>query len=232
MVVKNPISPVLLLAAGAGVVLIQSLAAQTPAPAPQTPPAAQSGALTASGAPLKIGVIEAQLALVKTKDGQAAQAELEKKLGPKAAQIKKQQEDLNDLQRRLDTGGNTMAAATKTELQNNIASKTRNLQRDIQDFQDEQQAEENRVLADLEEKMKGVIAKYAADNGLALILNVAPENTPILWMSDSLDITQAIIDAYDKAGPAAPRAVSPAKPSTARPPAAPPKPPAVTPVKP
>ena len=143
MVVKNPISPVLWLAAGAGVLLVQSLAAQTAAPAP---PAVQipSGAQTAGGAPLKIGVIEAQLALVKTKDGQAAQAELEKKLGPKAAQIKKQQEDLNDLQKRLDTGGNTMAAATKTELQNNIASKTRILQRDIQDFQDEQQAEENR----------------------------------------------------------------------------------------
>lgn len=228
---KNPISPVLWLAAGAGVLLVQSLAAQTAAPAP---PAVQipSGAQTAGGAPLKIGVIEAQLALVKTKDGQAAQAELEKKLGPKAAQIKKQQEDLNDLQKRLDTGGNTMAAATKTELQNNIASKTRILQRDIQDFQDEQQAEENRVLADLEEKMKGVIAKYASDNGLALILNVAPENTPILWMSDSLDITQAIIDAYDKAGPAAPRAVSPAKPSAPRPPAAAPKPPAATPAKP
>ena len=88
------------------------------------------------------------------------------------------------------------------------------------------------MLADLEEKMKGVIAKYASDNGLALILNVAPENTPILWMSDSLDITQAIIDAYDKAGPAAPRAVSPAKPSAPRPPAAAPKPPAATPAKP
>ena len=56
-------------------------------------------------------------------------------------------------------------------------------------------------MADLEEKMKAVIYKFAADNGLSLILNVAEENSPVLYVATSLDITQAIIDAYDKAYP-------------------------------
>jgi len=233
--VKNPMSAAVipgeklarrslfLAAAGAGAAGI--VAAQTPAPA--APPAAAS-----VPANIKIGVIQAELALLQTRDGQAAKAELEKKLGPRQETLQKQKADLDELQSKLERGSSTMAQAAKDELQRQIQTKTRNLQRDVQDYQDEQTAEEQKVLADLEEKMKAVIAKYAADNGLSLILNVAAENTPVLWMSQSLDITQAIIDAYDKASPAKAAAPRPAAPASPKPAAAPPKPPAAAPAKP
>jgi outer membrane protein len=233
MVVKNPMSAALFLAA-AGIA-----AAQTAAPA-VTPPAAPPAAASIP-AGIKIGVIQAELALLQTRDGQVAQAEMEKKFSPRREQLQKAQQDITDLQNKLDRGGSTMADAAKAELQRNIQAKTRNLQRDVQDAQDEQMAEENKVLAELEEKMKAVIAKFAADNGLSLILNVAAENTPVLWMSQSLDITPAVIEAYDKAypnsKPAPPKAPLGAKPSAASPsavkppPAAAPKPPPAAPPK-
>jgi len=211
----------LFLAAGgaAGMAALQ-VKAQTPAAsAPAT-------------APVKIGIIQAIVALGKTKEGQAAQAELEKKLGPKAQSIQKDQADLNELQRKLDQGGNTMSAAAKQELQNTIQTKSKSVQRNIQDFQDEQQAEEGKVVAGLEEKMKAVIDKYAAENGFTIIFNVADENTPVLWAANSIDITNAIVDAYDRAAPATPvtpKAPAAAKPSAAPPPAAAPKPSTSTP---
>ncbi len=161
---------------------------------------------------------------------------MDKKFGPRAEALQKQKADIDDLQNKLERGGTTMAQAAKDELQRQITTKTRNLQREAQDFQDEQQAEEGKVLADLEEKMKAVIYKYAADNGLSLILNVSMENTPVLYVSQALDITQAIIDAYDKAAP--PKAAAPKAPASAKPAApqstapAPPKPPAAAPAKP
>jgi outer membrane protein len=221
MVVKNPMSAVLLLAA-AGIA-----AAQTPAPA--APPVAAP-----IPAGIKIGVLQAELALFQTRDGQAAKAEMDKKFGPKAEALQKQKADVDDLQNKLERGGTTMAQAAKDEIQRQITTKTRNLQREAQDFQDEQQAEENKILAELEEKMKAVISKYAVDNGISLILNVASENTPVLYIAQSLDITQAIIEAYDKASPpkaAAPKAPSSAKPAITPTPA-PPKPPAAAPPKP
>jgi outer membrane protein len=220
--VKNSISAVLFVAA-AGLAAAQTAVAPPPAAAP-----------TASFAgPIKIGVIQAELALLQTRDGQAAKAEMDKKFGPKAETLQKQKADIDDLQSKLERGGTTMAQAAKDELQRQITSKTKNLQREAQDFQDEQQAEENKVLAELEEKMKAVIAKYASDNQLSLILNVAAENTPVLWMSQSLDITQAIIEAYDKAYPNRGMAAPP-KPAVgaAKPPAAAPKPPTPAPAKP
>lgn len=212
-------------ATGAGILMAQSLSAQAPP------------ASIAAPASFKVGVLNAQQALASTKDGQKAQAELEQKLGPKEQALQKLNSDVQELQKKLDQGGNTMAAATKADLQNQIATKTRALQRDQQDYQDEAQKQESLVLADLETKMQQVITKYANDNGYSLILNVAVDNTPVLWVSNQIEITQAIIEAYDKAAPlqksaapAKPAASAPSKPAGGVSPA-PVKPPAPAPAK-
>jgi Skp family chaperone for outer membrane proteins len=245
MVVKNPTSAVsvpgekldrrsLFLAAAfvgaAGLVAAQTAAPPAAPPTSVAPPAPAQPVTTSIPAGIRIGVIQAELALLQTRDGQAAQAEMERKTAPKREQLQKQKQDIDELQTKFEKGSSTMQDAAKAELQRTIQAKTRNLQRDAQDAQDEQTAEENKVLAELEEKMKAVITKFAVDNGLSLILNVASENTPVLWMSPSLDITQAIIEAYDKAYPNAkvttPRpAVSPKQiaPTSPKPPAAAPK---------
>lgn len=200
-----------LAAPGAGIVLAQTLAAQTPAPA------AAAAAAPSNFSPTKIGVIDANRALAATKEGQKAQQELDAKLGPKYAELKKLNDDIQDLQKRLEQGGNIMSAATKTDLQNSIQTKTRQLQRGQQDFQDEEQKQQNLVLADLYAKMEEVIKKYATDNGFALILNVGQENTPVLWVSNEVEITQAIIEAYDKAAPGPVKSTAPAKAPAAAP---------------
>jgi outer membrane protein len=224
-----------LAAPGAGVLLAQSLAAQTPAPAAAPPSASLS-----APRPFKVGVLNAEQALASTKDGQKAQAELEQKLGPRYAELQKLNADIQGLQKQLDQGGNIMSQSTKTDLQNSIQTKTRSLQRQQQDFQDEEQKQRSVVLADLYTKMQEVITKYAADNGFSLILNVGQDNTPVLWVSNDVEITQAIIEAYDKAAPAAPKALAPAKPpataapkpsTSAPPPAKPPVAPAAGPGK-
>ena len=71
--------------------------------------------------------------------------------------------------------------------------------------------------------MMAVIDKYAKDNGYMLILDVSSPQTPVLFASNTIDITKDIIDLYDKnAGGAAPATTSarPA-PGTPRPAAAP-----------
>jgi outer membrane protein len=79
--------------------------------------------------------------------------------------------------------------------------------------------------------MMAVIDKYAKDNGYTLILDVSSPQTPVLYASNTIDVTKDIIDLYDKntapasAPGAAPTAAKPA-PATPRPGAAapPPKP--------
>jgi outer membrane protein len=63
--------------------------------------------------------------------------------------------------------------------------------------------------------MMAVIEKYAKDNGYTMILDVSNPNTPVLYASSGIDITQDIVQLYDKTstngGPAsAPTAATPA----------------------
>lgn len=175
-------------------------------------------------APSKVGILQAEAALAGTKEGIAVNEEIKKRFDPKVADLQKREGELRDIQDKISRGANTMSAAALAEQQKLFDSKKKSFDRDKQDFQDEAQAAENKVLGELSEKLKKVIDKYRQDNCIALILNVSDPNTPVVSFSDEIDITPAIIEAYDKtAGTAKPAAASPAKPSATKPlaPAAP-----------
>ena len=191
-----------------------------------------AGAQTA--APNKVGVIQIQSALVSTKDGQKAVADLETRLEPKKTDLQKKQTELRDLQDKLQRGGNAMAEAAKQDLTRLIDQKTKSYNRDMQDAQAEYEEDQRKLLEELGQKMMVVIDKYAQTNGFSVILDVSNPNTPVLYASNTVDITKDIIDMYDKSSPTPPASSTksaPAAPKSAPAPApksiapvAPPKP--------
>ena len=66
------------------------------------------------------------------------------------------------------------------------------------DAQEELQGEQQKVLQSLGQRMMAVIEKYAKDNGYTMILDVSNPNTPVLYASSGIDITQDIVSLYDK----------------------------------
>ena len=75
-----------------------------------------------------------------------------------------------------------------------------------------------------------VLDKYAKDNGYSVILDIGSQQTPVVYMADSIDMTNEIVALYDKSNPVtgasaatpAKPAVAPAKPPASAPPAVPP----------
>jgi outer membrane protein len=183
-----------------------------------------------AAAPVKVGVIQIQAALVSTKDGQAAAADLENRLGPRRKELEKQQGDIKDLQEKLQRGANTMSQAAKDEATRNIDRKTTQLNRDMQDAQAELDEEQQRIVRELSDKMMPIIDKYAQEKGFSVILDVSNPQTPVIYASNTVDITKDIIELYDKTAPA----TAPAKPGilAPKPAATPAKPPAPKPAAP
>jgi outer membrane protein len=181
-----------------------------------------------TAAPNKVGVIQIQSALVATKDGQKAAKELEDKMAPRKKELDGKQAEIRDLQERLQKGGNTLSDSAKEDLTRNIDQKTKSFNREVEDAQAELQTEQQKVLNALGQKMMQVIDKYAQANGFSVILDVSNQNTPVLYASNTVDITKEIIDLYDKANggaaAAAPAAPKPAAPKPAAAPPAAPKP--------
>ena len=204
------------------------------------PPAAPAAAAPATmSAPTKVGVIQIQAALAATKEGQKAAAELETKLAPRKKELEGKQSEIKDLQDRLAKGGNTLSDSAKEDLTRNIDTKTKSYNRQLEDAQAELEQEQQKLVNVLGQKMMAVIDKFAQQNGFAIVLDVSNQNTPVLYASNTVDITKEVIDLYDKtvftatpaaARPAAPAASKPAAPATAAPkPAA--APPAAAPAK-
>jgi outer membrane protein len=181
----------------------------------------------AGAPPMKIGIIQIQNAIVQTKDGQKAAAEIEAKIAPRRKQVESKQSELQQMETQYRTGANTMSDEAKQKLARDIEQRRKQLQRDTDDANAELQQEQNRLLQELGQKVMAVIDRYASERGFALILDVSSPQTPVLYASNTIDITRDIVDLYDKtqsgSAAAAPAAAPAAVPPAAAPKPAPPK---------
>src|SRR5579862_5761501 len=149
--------------------------------------------LTAQAQQGKFAVINIQGAIISTKDGQKAAAELNAKTAPKKKELGQKQNDINSLQDQLNKGSNTLSETAKNDLYKNIEAKKKNLQRDVEDAQADLEAAQQKLLNQLGSKIMAVVEKYSRDNGITLVVDVSNPQTPVLFASPSIDITKEII---------------------------------------
>lgn len=153
--------------------------------------------------------------LAGTKDGQKASQELESKFTPKQKEFDTRRNEIAQLQDQYNKGGSVMSEEKRNQLARDIDEKKKRLERDMQDANDELNAEQQRVLQNLGQRVLAVVDKYAKDNGYTLVLDTSNPSTPIVYASSTSDITQDVIALYDKnsanGGPANPP-VTPGKP--------------------
>jgi outer membrane protein len=172
----------------------------------------------AGAPPTKVGIIDIQRAIIQTKDGQKAAADLNTKVEPKRKEVDSKQAELKQMEQQYRTGANTMSDEAKQKLMRDIDQHRKQLQRQTDDAQAELEAEQQRILQDLGQKVMAVVTRYANEHGFALVLDVSnAANTPVLYASSSIDITADIVALYDKQATAS-------APAAAKPPAAAPKP--------
>jgi outer membrane protein len=172
----------------------------------------------ATPAQAKVGIIAFQNAIIATKDGQKAAADLTAKFGPRKSELEKKQSTIAQLQEQMRKGSNTMSEEAKQKLAREIDQTTKSLNRETEDAQAELDQEQNKITQELGQRIMAVMDKYARDNGYTLILDVSSQQSPVLFAASGTDITQDVIALYDKNSPSA---AAPAKPAT--PPPAPKK---------
>jgi outer membrane protein len=181
--------------------------------------------------PNKVGVIHFEGAISATQQGQKALNDLQARYDPKKRELEKRQTDLAAKREQLSKGATTMSEEAKAKLTQEIDQTTRGLSRDLDDAQSDYQQDVNRILQDFYPRIRAVLDKYAKDNGYSVILDIGSQQTPVVYMADSVDMTNDIVALYDKsnpvaaasvAPPAAKPAAAPAKPTASAPPAVPP----------
>lgn len=201
---KHSVALVLTLASG--------LALQAAA---QTPSAPASSAASAPVGPAKIAIIAFQPAVAQTNEGQRAFADLQKKYTPKQTQLKALSDEIDKLTKDLQTQGDKLSDAERAARAKTIDDKKKQLERSAEDAQNDFQNEMNELYGSLAQKVYDVLNDYAKQHGYTLVLDIAQQQNPVLFASDSTNITKQVIDAYNtKSGIPAPPAPAAGAPST------------------
>jgi outer membrane protein len=165
--------------------------------------------------PMKLGVINMQEALLSTKDGQKAVAELKAHFAPKQQEFEKRQAELGAKQEQYRKTENTISEEAKATLARDIDAITKNLQRDTDDARQDVEAEQQKVLNELGAKMMQVLQKYSVEKGYTMVFDVSGQPNNIMFASNAIDVTRDIIALYDSAPPTtAVPAAKPAAPTT------------------
>jgi Skp family chaperone for outer membrane proteins len=171
--------------------------------------------------PTKIAVINVQTAILSTKDGQKAAADLQTAFNPRQQDLEKKQADLTALQDQLRKGSATMSEDAKTKLMRDIDATTTRVNRDRQDASSDLDEAQGKIMQELGGKMMAVMEKYAVQNGYAVVLDVSNPQTPVLWAASAVEITNDIVKLYDQAYPGTAAAPAAKPPAAVKPPAAP-----------
>jgi outer membrane protein len=172
----------------------------------------------------KIGVINVRQAIASTAEGKQAGAELQSQFAPRQNELEGLNKQINDLRQRLDAGSK-LSPEEQTRLQREGEVKARQLQRKQDEYQEDVNAAQAEVFDRVGRKMIDVLDRYARENGYVAILDSSAQNTPILFASTNIDLTQDIVRLYDQAYPVkagAAASTAPARPAAQKPAAQPP----------
>jgi outer membrane protein len=173
-----------------------------------------SPAAGAAGAAKLVGIINLRGAIGTTAEGKQASAELQSQFAPRSAEIDGLTKQINDLQQKLQAGQGKLSQEEEARLTAEGQKLTQRLDRRRTDFQEDANTAQQEVLERIGRKMVDVLDRYARENGYSVVLDTSGQNSPILYASNQIDVTQEIVRLYDQAYPvkagAAPAAPKPA----------------------
>ena len=187
------------------ILTLAAAGAMTVAGSAQAAPANSAVAPAGAAASSKIGVINIQAAIVNTNEGKRDFEALTKKFEPTQAKLKSLNDEIENDKKQLQAQQDKLNDDARAKAVRDIETKQKNLQRQLDDAQADFQQQQSELGNRIATKMIDIIDKYAKANGLSMIVDVSGQQSPVLWASEQVNITPAIVEAYNTAsGIAAP----------------------------
>jgi outer membrane protein len=183
-------------------------------------PSAPSATAGTAGA-VKIGAININEALFGSNEGRRDIETLQKKFEPKQTELKNQNDELEGLKKQLQTQQDKLNQDALETLKKQIESKQKSFDRSVQDAQEDFGGQQQEIAKRILSKMAPMIVKYSQDNGYGMIVDTSKPwpDSSVLWWAETIDITKAVVDEYNKQSgvPAPAPTTGAAKPATSKP---------------
>jgi outer membrane protein len=163
--------------------------------------AALAAPMFAQNTPARVAVIDVQKVLTSSTAGKAAYEKLRKMQEERIEKAKVMDEEMRKIDTEINTKRISLAEDKLADLQKQLAEKRIAMQRYAQDADREIGEARDRELQALEARIKPVIDGIGKEMGLAAIFNKFESG--MVYASDSIDITDTVIQRFNAAAPAA-----------------------------
>ena len=190
----------------------------------------QSPFVPAPTAAVRIGLINIQRAIIESNEGRVAIERLQKQFAPRQTDLQTRQAEIEKLQRQLREQEKTLSDEARAGLVRQIEAKTKDFNRANEDATNDAQQAEAQAVNEIGQKMMRVLDEYARKYGYHVVFDVGSPQSPVLWASAAVDLTDDMIKLYNSVAPAVGAATPGAAPAAK--PAAKPAAPAAAPATP
>jgi len=160
----------------------------------------QQHALAAGKDSFRVGVLDPQTVIEKSKAGSRALAALKEHAQARETVMKNDQKELESLQEELKDGNTKLSEDEQKRKQERFAQKFQAWQKQGQEFQNELAQKQKDLVQEYMKKIEEATNAVASRHGFDVVIDKGSENTLkiVLFNRDGLDLTSEVIKEFDR----------------------------------
>ena len=154
----------------------------------------------AAAADIKVGVVDPQVVLERSKSGKRALDGLKEYAGTRQKLLASDEDELKNLEKLLKDQESSLSDTQKREKQAQFRNKLQEYQKRAQEFNQELAGKQKELVDDYMKKIGAATKTVAEKGGFTLVVDKGSENTIkiVLYHKDALDITDQVIKEFDR----------------------------------
>ena len=151
-------------------------------------------------ADFKMGVVDPQSVLEKSKAGKRALDGLKEYVSIRQKLLAKDEEDLRNQERQLKEQASKWSDAEKKEKETQFRTKVQDFQKRAQDFNQELQKKQKELVDEYMKKISVATQTVAEKGGVALVVDKGSEQTVkiVIYNKDTIDLTDQVVKEFDR----------------------------------
>jgi len=154
----------------------------------------------AAAAEFKMGVIDPQAVLEKSKAGKKALDGLKEYVSTRQKLLSRDEEELRNTEKTLKEAGAKLSEGEKKEKEAQFRSKIQDYQKRAQEFNQELQGKQKELVDDYMKRIASATQTVAEKGGFAIVVDKGSEQTIriVIYSKDAIDLTDQVIKEFDR----------------------------------
>lgn len=148
----------------------------------------------------KMGVVDPQSVLEKSKAGKRALEGLKEYVATRQKLLAKDEEDLRNYEKQLKEQAPKLSEAEKRDKESQFRTRIQDFQKRAQEFNQELQRKQKELVDDYMKKIAAATQTTAEKGGFSLVVDKGSEQTVkiVIYNKDAIDLTEQVIKEFDR----------------------------------